>query len=75
MKHIAISTHQRPLVSELAADPAAVMATIVGASAAFNVRLAEQRFGRAMTDRDFERLTLASAHNGQHTTATDYVTA
>ena len=67
--------HVEQRAPELAADPAAVMATIVGASAAFNVRLAEQRFGRAMTDRDFERLTLASAHNGQNTTATDYVTA
>jgi amidase/6-aminohexanoate-cyclic-dimer hydrolase len=40
-----------------------------------NVRFAEQRFGRAMTDRDFERLTLASAHNAQNATATDYVAA
>src|SRR6202158_1848597 len=59
----------------LAADPAAVMSTIVAANTALNVRLAEQRFGRAMTDRDFERLTLASAHNGQKATATDYVAA
>jgi amidase len=59
----------------LAADPAAVMATITSASTAFNLRLAEQRFGRAMTDRDFERLTLASAHNGQVATATDYAAA
>ncbi len=28
-----------------------------------------------MTDRDFERWTLASAHNGQKTAATDYVAA
>lgn len=67
--------HVEQRAPELAADPAAVMATIVGTSAAFNVRMAEQRFGRAMTDRDFERLTLASAHNGQNTTATDYVAA
>jgi amidase len=67
--------HVEQRAPELAADPAAVMATVVGASAAFNVRMAEQRFGRAMTDRDFERLTLASAHNGQNTTATDYVAA
>ena len=59
----------------LAADPAAVMATIVGANTALNVRLAERRFGRAMTDQDFEILTLASAHNAQKTTATDYVAA
>jgi len=59
----------------LAADPAAVMATIVSANTALNVRLAEQRFGRAMTERDFEMWTLASAHNAQKTTATDYVAA
>ena len=59
----------------LAADPAAVMATIVGANTALSVRQAEQRFGRAMTDSDFEILTLASAHNAQKTTATDYVAA
>jgi amidase/6-aminohexanoate-cyclic-dimer hydrolase len=59
----------------LAADPAAVMSTIVSANTALNVRLAEQRFGRAMTERDFEILTLASAHNAQKATATDYVAA
>src|SRR3954468_24804569 len=52
----------------LAADPAVVMATIVSANTALNVRLAEQRFGRAMTESDFEILTLASAHNGQQAT-------
>ncbi len=51
------------------------MSTIVAANTALNVRLAEQRFGRAMTDRDFEILTLASAHNAQKATATDYVAA
>ena len=59
----------------IAADPAAVMTTIVGANTALSVRQAEQRFGRAMTDDDFEILTLASAHNAQNTTATDYVAA
>ena len=59
----------------LAADPAVVMATITSANTALNLRLAEQRFGRAMTDRDFERLTLASAQNGQKATATDYAGA
>jgi amidase len=67
--------HVEERAPDLAADPAAVMSTIVGASAAFNVRVAEQRFGRAMTDRDFEILTLASAQNGQNTTALDYVAA
>jgi amidase len=59
----------------LAADPAAVMSTIIGAYTALNIRLAEQRFGRAMTDQDFEVLTLAIAHNGQMATAADYVAA
>src|SRR5213080_3519049 len=54
----------------LAADPAVVMTTITSANTALNLRLAEQRFGRAMTDSAFERLTLASAHNGQMATAT-----
>jgi amidase len=67
--------HVEERVPPLAADPAAVMSTIVASNTALNVRLAEQRFGRAMTDRDFERLTLASAHNGQKATATDYVAA
>jgi amidase/6-aminohexanoate-cyclic-dimer hydrolase len=59
----------------LAADPAVVMTTIVSANTALSVRQAEQRFGRAMTENDFEILTLASAHNAQNTTATDYVAA
>jgi amidase len=59
----------------LAADPAVVMATIVSANTALNVRLAEQHFGRAMTENDFEALTLASAHNAQKATGTDYVAA
>jgi amidase len=59
----------------LAADPAVVMATIVAANTALTVRLAEQRFGRAMTENDFEILTLASAHNAQKASATDYVAA
>ena len=60
---------------KLTADPATVMATITSASTALNLRLAEQRFGRVMTDSDFERLTLASAHNGQMASATDYAAA
>ena len=43
----------------LAADPAAVMTTIVGANTALTVRLIEQRLGRAATENDFEILTLA----------------
>jgi amidase/6-aminohexanoate-cyclic-dimer hydrolase len=60
---------------QLPADPAVVMSTIVAANTALTVRLAEQRFGRAMTERDFEILTLASAHNAEKATATDYVAA
>jgi amidase len=60
---------------KLAADPAAVIATIAGANTALNVRIAEQRFGRTMTDSDFERLTLASVHNAQNASAIDYVAA
>src|SRR6266481_6275976 len=59
----------------LPADPAAVMTTIVGANTALNVRLAEQRFGRAMTESDFEVLTLAAVHSAQRAVATDYVAA
>jgi amidase/6-aminohexanoate-cyclic-dimer hydrolase len=59
----------------LPADPAVVMTTIVSANTALNVRLAEQRFGRAMTADDFETLTLASANNAQNVSATDYVAA
>jgi amidase/6-aminohexanoate-cyclic-dimer hydrolase len=59
----------------LPADPAAVMSVIVAANTALNVRLAEQRFGRAMTGNDFEMLTLASAHIAQKASSTDYVAA
>jgi amidase len=67
--------HVEERAPDLAADPAAVMATIVGANTALTVRLAQQAFGRAMTDSDFEILTLASAHNAQTASATDYVAA
>jgi amidase/6-aminohexanoate-cyclic-dimer hydrolase len=67
--------HVEERAPALPADPAVVMATIVGANTALNVRLAEQRLGRAMTDRDFESLTLATSHNAQKQTAIDYVSA
>jgi amidase len=67
--------HVEERAPALAADPGAVMSTIVAANTALSVRFAEQRFGRAMTDRDFETLTLASAHNAQKANATDYVAA
>jgi amidase/6-aminohexanoate-cyclic-dimer hydrolase len=59
----------------LPVDPAEVMATIVAGNTAMNVRFAERRFGRAMTEADFEILTLAMAHNGRSATAIDYVAA
>jgi amidase/6-aminohexanoate-cyclic-dimer hydrolase len=67
--------HVEERAPALAADPAAVMSTIVAANTALSVRQAEQRFGRAMTSDDFEVLTLASAHNAQKASATDYVAA
>jgi amidase len=67
--------HVEERAPALAADPAAVMTTIVGGNTALTVRLIEQRLGRAATENDLEILTLASAHNAQKTTATDYVAA
>ena len=67
--------HVEERAPPLAADPAAVMTTIVGGNSALTVRLIEQRLGRAVTDNDFEILTLASAYNAQNTSATDYVAA
>jgi amidase len=67
--------HVEERAPQLAADPAPVMSTIVTANTALNVRVAEQRFGRAMTDQDFEVLTLASAYNAKKATGTDYVAA
>jgi amidase/6-aminohexanoate-cyclic-dimer hydrolase len=67
--------HVEERAPKLPADPAAVMQGIVGANTALTVRQAEQRFGRSMTDKDFEVLTLAMAHNAQTNTSTDYVAA
>ncbi|MDI1264580.1 MAG: amidase [bacterium] len=67
--------HVRERAPKLPADPAAVMATIVGGNTALTVRLIEQRLGREATVDDLEVLTLASAHNARKTSATDYVAA
>jgi amidase/6-aminohexanoate-cyclic-dimer hydrolase len=67
--------HVEERAPKLAADPAAVMAVIVTANTALAVRLTEGRLGRKVTDRDFERLTLATAHNAAKQSATDYVAA
>ena len=56
-------------------DPAAIINTIVGANTAFTLRLAERQVGRAITSDEFEKLTLASAHNGAKASAVDYVEA
>src|ERR1700676_1498880 len=70
-----LGQHVAGRAAGLAADPAVVMSTIVAANTALSVRQAEARFGRTMTESDFEILTLASAHNAQNATATDYVAA
>jgi amidase len=67
--------HVEERAPPLAADPAAVMTTIVGGNTGLTVRMIEQRVGRAMTEDDIELLTLVSARNAQKTTATDYVAA
>jgi amidase len=67
--------HVEESAPKLPADPAEVMMTVVGANTALTVRQAEQRFGRTMTDKDFELLTIAMAHNAQRTSSTDYVGA
>jgi amidase/6-aminohexanoate-cyclic-dimer hydrolase len=59
----------------LPADPAQVIAAIVATNTGLAVRLAEQAYGRGMTDRDFERLTLASAANAKKDSGIDYVAA
>ena len=67
--------HVEERAPPLAADPQPAIRTIVGANTALSVRLIEQRLGRAATPDDFEILTLASAHNAEKTSATDYVAA
>jgi amidase/6-aminohexanoate-cyclic-dimer hydrolase len=67
--------HVEQRAPKLPADPAEVMATIISANTALTVRVVEQRLGRAMTDQDFEILTLASAQHAQRASATDYVAA
>jgi amidase len=59
----------------LAADPAAVITTIVSGNTGLTVRLIEERIGRAVTGDDLEVLTLASARGAQNVTSTDYIAA
>jgi len=56
-------------------DPSTVLGPIISASTALSVRLAERKYGRKMTDQDFERMTLSSAANGERLTAADYAEA
>jgi amidase/6-aminohexanoate-cyclic-dimer hydrolase len=67
--------HVEERAPALAADPAVVMATIVSANTGLAVRLAEQQFGRPMTGRDMEILTLATAHNAGKASSIDYTAA
>ena len=67
--------HVEERAPKLPADPAATITAIVGGNTALTVRLLEQRFGREMTDKDLEILTLAHSHNAKRNTATDYVAA
>ena len=67
--------HVEERAPTLPADPAAVMAVIVGSNTALTVRMAEAVFRRQMTGDDFEALTMAMSHNAQRTCATDYVAA
>jgi amidase/6-aminohexanoate-cyclic-dimer hydrolase len=67
--------HVEERAPALAADPAVVMAMIVSANTGLAVRLAEQQFGRPVTDQDFEILTLATARNAGKATAIDYTAA
>jgi len=67
--------HVEERAPALAADPAVVMAAIVSANTGLAVRQAEQQFGRPMTDRDLQILTLATAHNAGKATATDLMAA
>jgi len=59
----------------LPADPADVIATIVACNTGLTLQLAEQLFGRPMTERDFEVLTLASAGNARKASGIDYCAA
>ncbi len=67
--------HVEERAPALPLDPAQVLAAIVGANTGLTVRLAERAFGRAATDRDFERLTLAMAANARKASGIDYVEA
>ena len=67
--------HVEERAPKLPHDPAIVIGTIVAAHTALTLRLAERQHGRPIGSDDFERLTLASAHNGTNASSVDYVEA
>jgi len=67
--------HVEERAPKLPLNPAQALQMIVGANTAMTVRIAEQQLGRAVTDQEFERLTLASAANAKLASAVDYVAA
>ncbi len=67
--------HVEERAPKLPHDPAEVITSIVAAHTALTLRMAQRQQGRAIGDADFERLTLASAHNGASASAVDYVQA
>jgi amidase/6-aminohexanoate-cyclic-dimer hydrolase len=67
--------HVEDRAPALPKNPTAVIRTIIAASAALTVRLAEGQIRRPVTAEDFERLTLALAHIGDGTSAADYAEA
>jgi amidase/6-aminohexanoate-cyclic-dimer hydrolase len=67
--------HVEERAPALPADPGPVISAIVSAHIGFSVKLAERRFGRAMTSDDFEVMTLASAKKASELGAIGYVAA
>jgi amidase/6-aminohexanoate-cyclic-dimer hydrolase len=67
--------HVEKRAPALPADPGPVIAAIVSAHTGLTVKMAEKRFGRAMTAEDFEIMTLASATRASELGALGYVAA
>ena len=67
--------HVEERAPALPADPGPVIAAIVSAHTGLTVKMAERRFGRAMTAEDFEIMTLASAKRAAELGALGYVAA
>jgi amidase len=67
--------HVEERAPKLPVDSFKVMNMIVSSNTGLSVRMAEQLFGRPMTDRDFERLTLHSYEVAKQASAIDYTEA